>query len=130
MDRITKRKQAALVINTKFAPTDETNKPPNTGPTIPEMLNCKPLKVTAEGSSVSETTGGTIDVQVGALKANPTPREKDANQNEARIEKVQPTKNRQSDGYRCQPKIDCAYQFLTVDIIGKRAGGQCEQKER
>src|SRR5258708_35237329 len=43
---------------------------------MPEMLNCKPLKVTAEGSSLSETTCGTIDVQVGALKAKPTPRKK------------------------------------------------------
>src|ERR1700751_1415173 len=76
MDRITKRKQAAFATNTKFAPANGINKPPNAGPTIPEMLNCKPLKVAAEGSSVSDTTLGTIDVQVGALKAKPTPRKK------------------------------------------------------
>jgi hypothetical protein len=38
------------------APANGTNKPPNAGPIIPEMLNCKPLKVAAEGNSVSETT--------------------------------------------------------------------------
>jgi hypothetical protein len=75
-DWITNRKQAALAINRGFAPKSGTSKPPNAGPTIPEMLNCKPLKVAAEGSSASDTTCGTIEVQVGALKANPTPRRK------------------------------------------------------
>ena len=40
---------------------------------MPEMLNCKPLKVAAEGNSASETIWGMIDVQAGALIANPTP---------------------------------------------------------
>jgi hypothetical protein len=35
------------------------------------MLNCKPLKVAAEGNSASETIWGMIDVQTGALIANP-----------------------------------------------------------
>src|SRR3984893_7421297 len=71
--RTTTRKQAALAANTNFAPAHGTNKPPNAGPIIPEMLSCKPLNVAAEGSSASETTWGTIEVQAGALKANPTP---------------------------------------------------------
>ena len=71
--RTTTRKQAALTAKTNFAPANGTNKPPNAGPIIPEMLSCKPLKVAAEGSSASETTWGTIDVQAGALKAKPTP---------------------------------------------------------
>src|ERR1700726_3456492 len=69
----TRRKQPALTAKTKFAPASGTKKPPNTGPIIPEMLSCKPLKVAADGSSPSETTWGTIDVQAGALKAKPTP---------------------------------------------------------
>src|SRR6202011_3810721 len=72
--RTTTRKQAALTAKTNFAPANGTNKPPNAGPIIPEMLSCKPLKVAAEGSSPSDTTWGTIDVQAGALKAKPTPR--------------------------------------------------------
>jgi hypothetical protein len=40
---------------------------------MPEILNCKPLKVAAEGNSASETIWGMIDVQAGALIANPTP---------------------------------------------------------
>src|SRR6266436_6505476 len=71
--RTTTRKQAALTAKTNFAPPNGTNKPPNAGPIIPEMLSCKPLNVAAEGSSASETTWGTIDVQAGALKAKPTP---------------------------------------------------------
>src|ERR1700719_1774153 len=71
--RTTTRKQAALAANTNFAPANGINKPPNAGPIIPEMFSCKPLNVTAEGSSASETTWGTIDVQTGALKAKPTP---------------------------------------------------------
>ena len=61
---------------------------------MPEMLNCKPLKVAAEGNSASETTCGTIDVQAGALIANPTPMKKHATQDEARVEKMEPTKHR------------------------------------
>src|SRR3984893_6952333 len=72
--RTTRRKQAALRAKTKLAPANGTNKPPNAGPIIPEMLSCKPLKVAAEGSSPSDTTWGTIDVKAGALKAKPTPR--------------------------------------------------------
>src|SRR5438552_11748931 len=71
--RTTTRKQAAFKAKTKLAPANGINKPPNAGPIIPEMLNCKPLNVAAEGNSASETTWGTIDVQAGALKANPTP---------------------------------------------------------
>ena len=73
IDRITNRKQTAFAMNTKFDPADETKKPPNAGPRIPDKFSCKPLKVGAESSSVSETTCGTIEVQVGALKAKPTP---------------------------------------------------------
>src|SRR6516225_7408375 len=71
--RTTRRKQAPLRAKTILAPAREINRPPNAGPIIPEMLNCRPLKVAAEGKSASETTCGTIDVQAGALKANPTP---------------------------------------------------------
>ena len=45
-------------------------------PIIPEILNCKPPKLAAEPSSEVETTSGTIDVQVGAFRANPPPRRK------------------------------------------------------
>src|SRR5271165_188954 len=69
----TKRKQAAFRAKTKLAPASGTNKPPSAGPIMPEMLNCKPLKVAAEGNSASETIWGMIDVQAGALIANPTP---------------------------------------------------------
>src|SRR5208337_3724628 len=69
----TRRKQAPLSAKTKFAPTSGSSKPPSPGPTIPEIVSCNPLKVAAEGSSESETTWGTIDVQAGALKANPIP---------------------------------------------------------
>ena len=71
--RTTRRKQAALRAKTKFAPANGTNKAANAGPISPETLSCKPRKITAEGSSACETTWGTIDVQAGALKANPTP---------------------------------------------------------
>ena len=57
------------------------------------MLNCKPLKVAAEGNSASETTWGTIDVQAGALKQTHS-NEKHAAQDEAGIEQMQPTKHR------------------------------------
>ena len=50
-----------------------SNKPPNNGPIIPAMLSCKLPKVAAEGNSASEMTWRTIDVQAGALIANPTP---------------------------------------------------------
>src|ERR1700730_2342040 len=76
IDRHTNKKQAPLTRNTKFAPAKVTNKPPNAGPIIPEILNCKPPKVAAEPSSEVETTSGTIDVQVGAFRANPPPRRK------------------------------------------------------
>ena len=56
---------------TKFAPASKTNKPPNTGPIIPAMLNCKLPKVAAEGRFPSETTWRTSDAQAGALMANP-----------------------------------------------------------
>src|ERR1700730_10071092 len=69
----TSRKQDALTAKTKFALANGIKKPPKTGPIIPEMLSCKPLKVAADGSSPSETTWDTIDVQAGALKAKPTP---------------------------------------------------------
>jgi hypothetical protein len=54
--RTIRRKQAAFRAKTKLAPANGINKPPNAGPIIPEMLNCKPLKVAAEGNSASETT--------------------------------------------------------------------------
>src|SRR5262245_28039501 len=71
--RTIRRKQAALRAKTKFDPANGTSKAANAGPTIPERLSCKPPNITAEGSSASETIWGTIDVQAGALKANPTP---------------------------------------------------------
>ena len=46
--------------------------------------------MTAAVNSASETIWGTIDVQAGALIANQKP----ATQDEARIEKMQPTKHR------------------------------------
>jgi hypothetical protein len=45
-----------LPLPIKVAPASGINKPPSAGPIIPEMLNCKPLKVAAEGNSSSETT--------------------------------------------------------------------------
>jgi hypothetical protein len=46
----------AFRAKTKLAPANGIKKPPNAGPMIPEMLNCKPLKVAAEGNSAFETT--------------------------------------------------------------------------
>src|SRR6516225_8753849 len=74
--RITTRKQAAFAANTRLAPINGTKAPPKAGPTIPAMLSCKPPKVTAEGSSVSRTIWGTIELQAGALKAKPAPTRK------------------------------------------------------
>ena len=67
------RKQAAFAANTEFGPINGISKPPKAGPMIPEMLSCKPPKVTAEGSSAFETTSDMVDVQVGAFRAKPTP---------------------------------------------------------
>jgi hypothetical protein len=74
---------------------------------MPEMLNCKPLKVAAEGNSASETIWGMIDVQAGALMANPTP-----------MKNTQP-RMRQGLRRRSQPstakvKVVAAKQTLTV----------------
>ncbi len=52
---ITTRKQAAFATNTELAPINGISRPPRPGPIIPEMFSCNPLKVTAAGSSVSET---------------------------------------------------------------------------
>src|SRR6516164_5943970 len=71
--RATRRRQEPLRAKTKLAPARGINRPASAGPTMPEILNCKPLKVAADGSSESETTWGTIAVQAGALKANPAP---------------------------------------------------------
>src|SRR6202047_3258858 len=71
--RITTRKQIAFTVNTQFAPISGRSIPPIAGPRIPEMLSCKPPSVTADGSSSSDTSSGTIAVQAGALKANPIP---------------------------------------------------------
>src|SRR6516225_1623785 len=71
--KITGRKQAAFIANTKFGPNNGTSSPPKAGPTIPEMFSCKPAKVVAEGNSVLETTSETVDVQTGAFSAKPTP---------------------------------------------------------
>src|ERR1700693_214801 len=43
------------------------------GPTIPQMLSCKPPRVTAEGSSSFDTTSGITALQAGAQNAKPTP---------------------------------------------------------
>ena len=52
---------------TKFAPANNTNKPPNAGPIIPAMLDCKLLEVAAEGNSMSEKAWRMIDAQAGEL---------------------------------------------------------------
>src|SRR4051794_954913 len=72
------RKQAELAANTQLAPKNGNKRPPKAGPIIPDMFNCSPLSVDAEGNSSSETTSGTMAVQVGALKAKPTPVKKTA----------------------------------------------------
>src|SRR6516162_8496706 len=69
--RATRRRQEPLRTKTKLAPARGTNRVASAGPTMPEILNCKPLKVAADGSSESETTWGTIAVQAGGLKAHP-----------------------------------------------------------
>ena len=67
------RKQIAFSINTQFATISGSSIPPIAGPRIPEMLSCKPPRVAADGSSLSDNISGTIAVQAGALKANPIP---------------------------------------------------------
>ena len=54
--RTIKRKQAAFRAKTRFAPANGISKPPNNGLIVPEMLNCKPFRIAAEGNSASETT--------------------------------------------------------------------------
>jgi hypothetical protein len=78
---------------TKFAPANGTKKPPNTGPIIPEILSCKPLKAAADGSSRSETNWG--NRRPGRrVESETNANQKYAGQDGVRIEKMQPTKHR------------------------------------
>jgi hypothetical protein len=58
------------------------------------MLNCKPLKVAAEGNSASETIWGTIECPGRAVNGKPNSDQKHATQDEARIEQMQPAEQR------------------------------------
>src|SRR6516164_2382804 len=66
--RATRRRQEPLRTKTKLAPARGINRLANAGPTMPEILTCKPLKVAADGSSESETTWGTIGGFHGVTK--------------------------------------------------------------
>src|SRR5690349_1676738 len=71
--RITSRKHVAFVVKIRSTPISGIKRPAIAGPTIPEMLNCRPFNAATEARSVSGTSCATIAVETGALKANPVP---------------------------------------------------------
>ena len=53
-----RKKQTEFIAKTAFGLTTRRSTPPSAGPIIPEIFNCNPPSVEAEGSSSFETISG------------------------------------------------------------------------
>ena len=69
----TNKKLAAFKPNTKGASSLARRIPAKAGPRIPDIFNCTPPRVKADGNSSSVTSCGTSDAHTGALTAKPRP---------------------------------------------------------
>src|ERR1700722_1129285 len=127
--RTTSRKQAAFAVKIRFTPITGIKRPPSAGPTIPEILNCKPFKVATEASSVPGTSCVTIAVETGALKAKPAPMRNIQNKMSQGLSKFSQLKITKPNAPAASHRLIAHSSFFRLTRSAKKPAGIVKRKK-